>query len=188
MKTVAQIKGEIKRRKELLLSRFPFLSEGSGIYVFTREENGFKYAYVGQAKHILSRIVQHFMGYIEHIDLSLKKHGVYSEENPCGWNIAAWEYPEEELDEREQENIRDYADKGFQLLNKTSGGQGKGKFGIAENRPAKGYREGLAQGYKNARRDVSKLFEKNLIYGINGTPNKRKQQAYDKFSEFLKSP
>ena len=45
--------------------------EDSGIYVFTRQENGFKYAYVGQAKHILTRLAQHLNGY-QHIDLSIK--------------------------------------------------------------------------------------------------------------------
>lgn len=35
------------------------------------DENGFRYAYIGQAVHILTRLAQHLVGY-QHIDLSLK--------------------------------------------------------------------------------------------------------------------
>lgn len=152
----------------------------------TREENGFKYAYVGQAKHILSRIVQHLMEYKLHIDMSLKKHGLYADLNPSGWKIVQMEFPETVLDEKEREYIRRYADMGFQMRNKTSGGQDKGKSSIGEKRAPKGYREGVARGYENARKDVSQLFEKNLTYGINGKPNKLKERALEKFNEFLK--
>ena len=60
------------KNKMKLLTVNPKLDDNSGIYFLTREdENEIKYAYVGQAKHILTRLVQHLVGY-QHIDLSLK--------------------------------------------------------------------------------------------------------------------
>ena len=186
MKTYAQVQAIQYKNRERLLSLFPTLNDHSGIYFLRREEDGIKYAYVGQAKHILSRLVQHLSGY-QHIDLSLKKHGFYSAENPTGYLIDFVEAPVARLDELERGYICLLAQNGFQLRNKTLGGQNTGKTGIAENKPARGYRDGLAQGYKNARRDVAKLFEKNLVYGINGAPNKHKENALKKFEDFLKN-
>ena len=50
-----QVKAIEKKNKERVLALHPSVPETSGIYIFYRRENGFKYAYVGQAKHILSR-------------------------------------------------------------------------------------------------------------------------------------
>lgn len=180
----AQIKAIEQANKRKLLKAFPKLTDNSGIYVLTRSENGFKYAYIGQAKHILTRLAQHLKGY-QHIDLSLKKHGLYSEENPTGWYVEFHEYDEEQLDDREKLFIRTYANAGFQLRNKTAGGQNEGKFEIAETRPRKTYQEGVKQGYEKARKEVAKLFEKNLIYAINGKENKNKAKAYEKFKAFV---
>lgn len=94
-------------------------------------------------------------------------------------------YPVNELDEAEQHFIKTYANAGYQLRNKTAGGQGEGKFEIAETKAKKGYLDGLHKGYENARRDVAKLFDKNLSFGINGKPNKNKEKALKKFQEFL---
>ena len=48
-----------QKNKRKLLAVNPNLNEESGIYFLTREdENGFKYAYIGQAKHILKTIVR----------------------------------------------------------------------------------------------------------------------------------
>ena len=82
-----QLKAIEQSNKRKLLQAFPYLTDESGIYVLTRGENGFKYAYVGQAKNILTRLAQHLVGY-QHIDLSLKKHGLFSKENPTGWEIV----------------------------------------------------------------------------------------------------
>lgn len=172
------------RNKAKLLALFPSLPESSGIYILTRKDSGFKYAYIGQAKNILSRLAQHLSGY-QHIDLSIKSHGLLSEQNPTGWNIKFGLFPEDELNEKEQYYIRIYANQGYQLRNKTAGSQGKGKFGIDDNKPSKGYYDGLKQGYINAQRDVAKLFEKNLTYSINGNPNKNKEKALQKFNDFL---
>ena len=140
----------------------PHLDEKSGIYILTREdENGFRYAYIGQAIHILTRLAQHLVGY-QHIDLSLKKHGLYSIENPYGWTVDSYSYPNDMLDAQEQYWIKKYADMGFQLRNKTSGSQGEGKAQIDDYRPAKGYREGILQGKKSLARELSSITEKHL--------------------------
>lgn len=172
--------------KKKLLQIDPTLSDTSGIYFFTREDsNGFKYAYIGQAKYILSRLAEHFTGY-QHIDLSIKKHGIYSNDNPEGWRINYIEYPETELDKMEQYYIKQYADNGYQLRNKTCGGQGVGKKQIADSRPIKGYRDGLIQGRKNASREIARLFEKHLNYSKKSDkPNKNQEKALAKFEEFL---
>lgn len=180
-----QIKAIEQKNKERILKLQPTVPETSGIYIFLRAEDGFKYAYVGQAKHLLTRLAQHLSGY-QHIDLSLKKHGLYSEDNESGWRLIWFSVHEDKLDEAEQYYIKDYANAGFQLRNKTSGSQGKGKSGIAENKPSKGYYDGLAQGYKNAQKFVSNLFDKHLVYGKKSDkPNKNQEKALAKFEEFL---
>ncbi len=178
-----QIKAKEKANKEMLLKLYPFLDEDSGIYILTREENGFKYAYVGQAKHLLTRMAQHLNGY-QHIDLSLKSHKFKTNENPSGWKLEIVKVLNN-LDSWEQYYIKKYANEGFQMRNKTAGGQGNGKFEIAETRERKTYRDGLKQGYLNAQRDVKKLFENNLTFDVNGKINKNKEKALKKFNDFL---
>ena len=114
------------------------LWEKSGIYTFTRvDEVGIKHAYVGQAKNVLARLIQHCMGYESHIDLSIRKHKFRSEKTPWGWRVTGVVYCDENcLDERERATILLMASAGYQLLNKTSGGQDGGKVGIAANAPA----------------------------------------------------
>jgi predicted GIY-YIG superfamily endonuclease len=187
-----QIKAIEKSNKERLLKVDPKLTEESGIYILTREENGFKYAYIGQAKHILTRLADHlkassgiFTKYTQHIDYSIRKHGLFSTENPTGWNIVWVRYPEYELDSLEQDIIKKYANAGYQLRNKTAGGQGDGKFEIAETKPRKNYHDGLKQGYEKAQKEVKRLFEKNLTYSIQGKENKNKLKAYEKFTQFI---
>lgn len=151
-----------KKNKEKFLNVNSELDDGSGIYILTREdENGFRYAYIGQAIHILTRLARHLVGY-QHIDLSLKKHGLYSIENPYGWTVDSYSYPNDMLDAQEQYWIKKYADMGFQLRNKTSGSQGEGKTQIDDYRPAKGYREGILQGKKSLARELSSIAEKHL--------------------------
>ena len=186
MKDFRQIKAIEAVNKKKWVKHFGEIHDESGIYILTRKENGFKYAYIGQAKRILTRLAQHLSGY-QHIDLSLKKHGFFSKENPTGWDVIDIRYPVEELDEKEQYFIKQYANAGWQLRNKTAGGQGDGHVVIGETREPKGYRDGLKQGYKNAKRDVAKWFEKNLTYSINGKPNKNKEKALKKFQEFLEN-
>ena len=181
----AQVKAIEAKNKKRFLDVNADLNDQSGIYFLTREENGFKYAYIGQAKHILSRLAQHLVGY-QHIDLSLKKHGLYSEDNPTGWRVGAKNYPLSELDEMEQFFILKYAQYGYQLRNKTAGGQGEGKSQIDDYKPAKGYRDGIKQGYKNASKEVANLFDKHLDYKPKSDkPNKNQEKAMEKFEAFL---
>ena len=64
-----------KNKKEWL--KYYDLKDESGIYILTRyDDNGFKFAYVGQAKKVLTRLAGHPMGYKQHIDFSLRKHGI----------------------------------------------------------------------------------------------------------------
>lgn len=185
MRNYRQIKAIEKKNKERILKLHPNVPETSGIYIFMRRENGFKFAYVGQAKHLLSRLAQHLSGY-QHIDLSIKKHGLFGEGNECGWDFVAMSYPENELDKREQEYIKLMADRGYQLRNKTSGSQGKGKQGLDDQKPPKNYHDGLNQGYKNAQKYVAHLFEKHLNYSKKSDkPNKNQEKAIEKFKDFL---
>lgn len=177
-----------QKNKRKLLTVNPNLNEESGIYFLTREdENGFKYAYIGQAKHILTRLAQHMIGYNQHIDLSLKSHGLFSKENSYGWNVSFTNTSEEVLDDMEQRYIKEYA-VGFQLLNKTSGSQGSGKKKIGEYKPAKGYRDGLKQGRINLARELSSIAEKHLKIEIRDDKknNKISQKQFEKFKELLK--
>ena len=177
-----------QKNKRNLLAVNPNLNEESGIYFLTREdENGFKYAYIGQAKHILTRLAQHMVGYNQHIDLSLKSHGLFSKENPYGWNVSFANTSKEVLDDMEQRYIKEYA-VGFQLLNKTSGSQGSGKKKIGEYKPAKGYRDGLKQGRINLARELSSIAEKHLKIEIRDDKknNKISQKQFEKFKELLK--
>ena len=59
-----------KKNKERLLKVNPKLNDKSGIYFLLREdENGFKFAYIGQARSVLQRLCSHMSGYKQHIDL-----------------------------------------------------------------------------------------------------------------------
>lgn len=183
-----QAKAIEAKNKKRLLEVNPYLNEGSGIYFLTRtDENGFKYAYVGQAVHILTRLAQHMVGY-QHIDLSIKKHGLYSKQNQNGWKIDFNSYPEVVLNEMEQLFIKEYADRGYQLRNKTSGSQGDGKAQIDDYRPQKGYRDGIQQGRKNMARELSSIAEKHLKIELRADKanNKVSQKQYGKFMDLLK--
>ena len=173
--------------KKRLLEVNPNLDDRSGIYFLTRtDENGIKYAYIGQAKHIHTRLAQHLVGY-QHIDLSLKKHGLYSVKNPHGWKIGFMHFPISALDEKEQYYIKQYALNGYQLRNKTSGSQGEGKKQIDEYRPAKGYHDGLAQGRKSLAKELKHIIDTHLVVGLKPEKinNKVSQKALEKFNDLL---
>lgn len=183
-----QAKAVEKKNKEKFLAVNPYLDEKSGIYILTREdENEFRYAYIGQAVHVLTRLAQHLAGF-QHIDLSLKKHGLYSKENPYGWTVDSYSYSENDLDTQEQYWIKKYADMGFQLRNKTSGSQGEGKVQIADYRPHKGYRDGLEQGRKNLAKELSNIADKHLVISLKPekSGNKVSERQLVKFMELLK--
>ena len=164
------------------------LNDSSGIYIlFRTDENDIKYFYCGQAKHILSRLAQHMSGY-QHIDLSLKKRGLWSENNPYGWIVFFKNYQEKELDEKEQFWILEMTKRGYQCrYNKTAGGQGSGKEKINEFRPAKGYRDGIQQGRKAMARELSSIVEKHLTITLRAEKqgNKISERQFEKFKELL---
>lgn len=185
---IAQAKAIEKKNRYRLLNVNPELDDESGIYFLTRtDENGFRYAYIGQAVHILTRLAQHLVGY-QHIDLSLKKHGLYADDNPYGWKIGFLHFPKPELDKQEQHYIKAYADYGYQLRNKTSGSQGEGKAQIDDYRPAKGYRDGLKQGRINLARELSHIAEKHLEIRLKPEKqgNKVSEKQFAKFIDLLK--
>ena len=172
------------QNKKRLLAVNPELDDESGIYFLTRSgEEGIKYFYIGQARHIITRLAQHLVGY-QHIDISLRKRGFYSEENPYGWKVNFLHYPVNSLDDMEQKWILEYTKKGYQCrYNKTSGGQGEGKVKINEFKAPKGYRDGILQGKKNLARELSHIAEKHLEISLreDKKDNKISQAALEKF-------
>lgn len=175
------------KNKKCILAVNPEVDEQSGIYFLTRtDENGIRHAYIGQAKHLLTRLAQHLSGY-QYIDLSLKKHGLYAADNALGYAVNFLHYPQEELDEKEQYWITQYGRKGYQLKNRTGGSQGKGKEQIAEYRPAKGYRDGIRQGKINLARELSSIAEKHLEIRLKPEKqgNKISEKQYEKFMTLI---
>lgn len=178
---------ETRYKEQLKQATCCDLRSEAGIYVLTRtDELGIKHAYVGQAKFVLERLVGHCMGYQQHIDLSIRAHKFLSDKNPCGWCVKKVEYCRaDELDQKEREYILKAAHAGYQLLNKTGGGQDAGKIGIAPNSPSKGYCDGVKQGYENARRVLAPLFAKYLrVEKIKD--NKLSDRALEKWENFIK--
>ena len=88
-----------KANEERILKVCPNCPNTSGIYFLLREEDGFKYAYIGQAVRLRERLASHLSGY-QHIDLSIKKHGLWNEENPTGYRIHFLELPNAEFHRR----------------------------------------------------------------------------------------
>lgn len=159
----------------------------TGIYVWKRiDTNGVKWFYAGQAVNIFDRQVSHLLGYNQEIDGSIRKRGLKDVDNPFGWWFEIYAFCEKDyLDELETKAIMYYINQGWQTYNKTFGSQGVGKQGMDNHKPAKGYYDGLNQGYLNARRYIAKLFEKNLKVEIQGDDGVRKQNALAKFNEFI---
>ena len=184
---IQKVKAIESQNKRKILSVNQNVDESSGIYFLTRaDDNGIQYAYIGQAKHLLTRLAQHLSGY-QHIDLSLKKHGLFSAGNVYGWKINFLHYPENELDEHEQFWIKRYAKNGYQMRNKTAGGQGEGKKQISEYRPAKGYYDGITQGKKTLARELSHIMEKHLTVDLKPEKrgNKVSEKQLEKFNRLL---
>ena len=174
-----------KANEERILKVCPNCPNTSGIYFLLREENGFKFGYIGKAKHLLDRLGSHLSGRKQHIDRSLLKHGLWSEENPTGYKVHFLEFPESDLNEKEQYCIQKYANAGYQLRNVESGGN-LGKTDIGERKAARGYYDGLEQGRKNTQRFIADLFAKHLDYKPKkDPPNAYQTRAMEKFKDFL---
>lgn len=188
-----QVWAKKKETRRRIIKLCPSINDQSGIYFFTRkDENGIRYAYVGQAKHLLSRCAQHLLGY-QHIDLSIKKHGLFSDQKPYGYKLDYVNLPESQLDAYEREYIQKYASWGFQLRNATLGGQDSGKQ-VIDSKTPKGYHDGLKQGYENARKEIKELFTKYLMVSVkskedtfkkDGTIKEVYQRKYNEFIEWL---
>lgn len=177
---------KIQQLKAQVLEICPMAQDKSGIYIMKREENGFRYAYVGQSCNVLTRLAQHLDGYTQHIDLSIKKHKLKTYTNPNGWEFGVVYCPTHELNAKEQYYIKLYANSGFQMLNKTSGSQDGDKFGISQNKDNRGYREGVLDGEKRAIKRVKDLFDKYLECSIKEPCNKVKERKLKEFEELLK--
>lgn len=190
-KNIAKAKAIEQENKKRLLKLNPNLNNHGGIYFLTREDaDGFKYAYIGQSKEssgILTRLCQHMVGFQQHIDLSIRKHKLYSKDNPYGWKVGCKNIPDSKLDEAEQYYIKLYADKGYQLRNVSLGGQGEGRNMINDTKPARGYHDGLAQGRKNMAREISHIIDTHLTVSLKPEKqnNKVSQRAFEKFNELL---
>jgi hypothetical protein len=187
-KNIAKAKAIEAENRKRWLKLNPNLNDNSGVYILCRvDEDGFKFGYAGQAKHILTRLCQHSAGHQQHIDLSLKKHGLYSENNPYGWTVICENFSEASLDRAEQFYIKWLADNGYQLRNKTSGSQGEGKKQIDEYRPAKGYYDGLKQGKKSLARELSHIIDTHLQVSLKPEKqgNKVSIRAFEKFQNLI---
>lgn len=188
MSNMRQIYAIKSKNRKRILEVCPDMKRKSGIYFYTRtDENGISYFYIGQSVDCLERSISHLTGY-QHIDLSIKKRGFYSEKNPYGWKLNVMYYPKDKLDEMEQYWILEYTKRGYQCrYNKTAGGQGEGKEKINEFKPSKGYRDGIQQGRKNLARELSHIIEKHLVVTIREDKqgNKVSQKQLDKFMELI---
>ena len=177
----------LKKNKEQWLKYYSIKDE-SGIYILTRYDldNGFKFAYVGQAKKVLTRLAEHLMGY-QHIDLSLKKHGIgsaFTRENK--WKCEKIIHCDEaELNRLEQEWIRKCHELGYQLYNHTTGSQGQGKQVLGEQKPAKGYYDGIKQGRDKILKEINERLVKGDIRLVIDNPNKIKEKHLAKLYEVL---
>ena len=176
-----------KANKERILKVCPNCPETSGIYFLLREEDGFKFAYIGQSVNLLQRLADHLQGY-QYIDLSIKKHGLWNEENPTGYKVHFLEFPKELLDEKEQKYIRQYANAGYQLRNLTSGSQGQGKKGFENAKQPKTYTEGVVQGEKNMAKQIKHLFDLHLDFSTKrNPPTVNQQKALQKLQDIFDS-
>jgi hypothetical protein len=140
---------------------------------------------VGLAHDVLKRLGQHLSNY-QYIDNSIRKHGLYSEDNPHGYKVNFINCIESELEEKERYYITLYAKKGYQMKNRDTGG-GQGKQELGERKPAKGYRDGVKQGKKSLARDLSSIISKHLDVHLKPEKrnNKVSQKQEKKFWEML---
>lgn len=176
-----------KANEERILKLCPNIPQRSGIYIFYREEIGFKYAYVGQAVDLLKRTAEHLKISDNHIDRSLKVHGLYNENNLTGYKLWFKEFPKIELDEKEQEYERKIANLGYQLLNKTIGGQGVGKNNLDVGKSTKGYRDGIAQGRKNLIKELKGMLKYlKVTVKTENRALKLEKRMLDKFNDVFK--
>ena len=174
-----------KQYEDIVKKACPSIDNRSGVYFYTRTDlvTGEKFAYIGLAKRLLARCCQHMLGY-QHIDISIRKRGLYSKENEGGWKLNCLHFPEQLIEEKERFYIEQYQKANVTLLNIEGGGR-QGKVDIAERKPVKTYTDGLKQGRKNAVREVKVFFDKYLDFSIKDNPTKIKERKYNEFRKWL---
>lgn len=190
MPNYRQLYAKHNRQREQLLKLNPMLNDEPGIYfLLRRSEADIKFAYIGQSRTVLTRLISHMNGYQQHIDLSLRKHKLWSEKNPYGWRVEFINCSVEQLDALETYYIKQYADAGYQLRNSSLGGQGANKASgeIGERKAPKGYRAGVQQGKKQLARDLSGILDKHLDVTLkpDKANNKISQKQEKRFWEML---
>ena len=180
-KQLYAIKRELEKKVQAHNSE---ITHDSGIYAFERTVN---YVYVGQSKDLLNRTVSHLQGYEQYIDLSLKKHGLYSEVNPDGWRIKILDKCDfDDLDGAERWWIEYYnTNPLYNVLNITDGGQGKGKSDIGQRKAVKGYQDGKKAGRDKLLKEINERLTKGDIRLVIDKPNKVKEKHLAKLYEIL---
>lgn len=188
-----QLKAIEQKNRERILRLCPEMQDHSGIYMFYRkDENGNVFArYIGKSEtSVLERCTSHLRPFAStptHIDASLKKHGLYSESNPTGWQVCVLEYcMPQECDGRERYYI-DFAVRiGIDLHNVESGGT-LGKTDINERKPSRGYHDGVKQGEKNVIKKIAHLFDLYLDANIQvgKADHTRAQKALTDFYQLI---
>lgn len=186
-----QLKAIEQKNKERILKLCSDMQDNSGIYMFYRaDENGVFARYIGKSEtSVLERCASHLRPFAStptHIDASLRKHGLYSEDNPTGWQVCILEYClPHDCNERERYYITMCEKLGIDLHNVESGGT-TGKTDINERKPARGYYDGIAQGERNVIKKIAHLFDLHLkaVYKAD-KPSKNAIKALDKFTQFL---
>lgn len=184
-KQVFAIKAEHEKRIKAIA---PGIPNASGIYTFYRvDEAGIRRAYCGQAVSLVERCASH-LGEYDHIALSLKKHGFYSEDNPCGWKLTYKTCPREQLNELEVSEIKRLADAGYQMYNVTAGSQGKGKQVTGQYKQPKTYSQGVQQGKISLAKQLSSIAEKYLKIELRDEHKGKKvpERQFEKFLNLLK--
>lgn len=185
-----QLYAKQENQKKQLLKLNPLLNDEPGIYfLLRRSEEDIKFAYIGQSRTVLTRLISHLNGYEQHIDLSLKKHKLWSEDNPYGWRVEFLNCPVEQLDALETYYIKQYADAGYQLRNSSLGGQGANRASgqIGERKQPKTYTQGKVEGKKQLAKQLSSIIDKHLEVKIQPGKenNKVSQKQRDKFFELI---
>lgn len=190
MPNYRQLYAKHNRQREQLLKLNPMLNDEPGIYfLLRRSEADIKFAYIGQSRTVLTRLISHMNGYQQHIDLSLRKHKLWSEDNPYGWRVEFINCSVEQLDALETYYIKQYADAGYQLRNSSLGGQGSNRASgeIGERKAPKGYMAGIRQGKKTLAKDLSNILDKHLDVTLKPEKqhNKVSQKQEKRFWEML---
>lgn len=183
-----QLKAIERENKEKILRLCPDMQDRSGIYMFYREdENGVFARYIGKSEiSLIDRCASHLQGYKQHIDASIRKHKLYSADNPTGWQVCVLEYClPQDCDDRERRYVNFCQRLKMDLHNVESGGT-TGKTDINERKPARGYRDGVKQGERNVTKKLSHWFDLHLTAVTKSDkPSKNAIKALEKFKQLL---